>query len=129
MRKIIGYFSILMWFFFSFGVSPAFAANFQPEYCPGSTTQLKTALGCIDTTPTGLAQKVFTLALGIAGGIAFLMILLGALQIQASAGNPERVNGGREIIEGAITGLLLIIFSIFILKLIGVNILGIPGFN
>jgi hypothetical protein len=88
-----------------------------------------TAIGCVDTTPVGLMKKLLTFSLGIAGGIAFLMILLGGLQIQTSAGNPERMNAGREIIEGAVIGLLLIIMSVFILRVIGVDILGIPGFK
>jgi hypothetical protein len=45
----------------------------------------------------------------------------------SSAGNPERLTGGKEIITSAIAGLLLIIFSTIILKIIGVDILKIPG--
>lgn len=130
MRKVIGYLSIGYALLFShIFVHPLFAQGFQIIYCNPEHTQLKTALGCIETTPAGIIQKLFGLSLGIAGGIAFLMIILGAMQIQTSAGNPERVNQGKEIVEGAITGLLLIIFAVFILRIIGVNLLGIPGFS
>ncbi len=130
MKKSIGYLLAVIVFFSSSFIAPAFAASFKPDYCnPPQNTQIRTAIGCIDTTPQGVIQKLFTLSLGIAGGIAFLMIILGALQIQASSGNPERVNQGREIVEGAITGLLLIVFAIFILRIIGVDILAIPGFS
>ncbi len=93
-----------------------------------------TALGCLDTQlPTGTSKGFITVLLrlggGLAGGIAFLLILFGGFQIITSAGNPERLNAGRELITSAIAGLLLIIFSIFLLKVIGVDILGIPGFK
>lgn len=131
MKKAIGYLLVGWYLFFSNTfVSTISAAGFQPDFCnPPENTQIRTAIGCIETTPQGLLQKLFTLSLGIAGGIAFLMIILGAMQIQTSSGNPERVNQGREIVEGAITGLLLIIFAVFILRIIGVDILGIPGFQ
>lgn len=91
MNKIIGYLLTGWVLFFASGIlSPALAASFQPDFCnPPDNTQIRTALGCIDTTPTGLMQKLLQLSLGIAGGIAFLMIILGAMQIQTSSGNPE----------------------------------------
>jgi Co/Zn/Cd efflux system component len=66
--------------------------------------------------------------MGLAGGIAFLLILFGGFQIMVSAGNPEQMNAGKEMVTSAIAGLLLIIFSVFLLRLIGYNILRIPGF-
>jgi len=65
----------------------------------------------------------------IAGGIAFLLIVVGAFQIVLSAGNPDRIKAGKEMITAALSGLFLIIFSVFILKLIGADILQIPGFE
>jgi hypothetical protein len=88
-----------------------------------------TAIGCIPTSPTGLFTKIFSLGIGIAGGIAFLLILFGGFQILVSAGNPEQLNEGRELVSSAVAGLLLIIFSVFLLRLIGYDILRIPGFT
>jgi len=68
-------------------------------------------------------------AIKIAGGVAFLLIIFGAIKILTSAGNPENVRAGRELITSAIMGLLFIIFSLFLLQLIGVKILNIPGFG
>jgi hypothetical protein len=93
---------------------------------PGSTW---TAIGCIKTDPSDLLGTIIGLGMGVAGGIAFLLILFGGLQIMTSAGNPEQLNAGRELVSSAITGLLLIIFSIFLLQFIGVNVIGIPGFT
>jgi hypothetical protein len=88
-----------------------------------------TALGCIETDFSVLISKLLGIGMGLAGGIAFLLILLGGFQIMVSAGNPEQMNAGKELVSSAIAGLLLIIFSVFLLRLIGVNILGIPGFG
>lgn len=95
----------------------------------GNAGSTWTAIGCIKTDPTDLLGKIIGLGMGVAGGIAFLLILFGGLQIMTSAGNPEQLNAGRELVSSAITGLLLIIFSIFLLQFIGVNVIGIPGFT
>lgn len=86
-----------------------------------------TPFGCIDTSPNLFIQRILQIAISLAGGIAFLMILYGAFVTMTSAGNPERLNGGREIITSAVAGLLLIIFSTIILRIIGVDILQLPG--
>ena len=88
-----------------------------------------TALGCIQTSPSGLFGKVLPIFIGLAGGLAFLLILFGGFQIIMSAGNPEQLNEGRELVSSAVAGLLLVIFSVFLLKLIGYDILRIPGFG
>lgn len=84
-----------------------------------------TAIGCIPTEPSSFVAKLLTFGIGIAGGIAFLLILLGGFQMMTSAGNPEQLNAGKELVSSAITGLILIIFSVFLLRIIGVNILGV----
>jgi len=91
--------------------------------------QIETALGVVDVTDANAFVAWFLrFALGIGGGIAFLLMLLGAFQIMTSAGNPERLQAGKELITSALAGLLMIIFSVFLLSLIGVRILPIPGF-
>lgn len=130
MKYIIGYFIALWLFFCGLAViAPAHAEGVGPTFCGPGDSGIVTAIGCIPITPSGFTSKLFTLSLGIAGGIAILLIIVGGLQIQTSIGNPDRVNQGKEIIEGAIIGLLLIILSVFILRVVGVDILGIPGFR
>lgn len=92
---------------------------------PGSWT----AIGCIPSDPTAFIGKLLSFGVGIAGGIAFLLMLFAGLQMMTSAGNPERLNAGKELMGAALMGLLLIIFSVFILRLIGFTILRIPGFG
>ena len=89
---------------------------------------LWTAVGCIPVSNLNdfigwlLSKLIF-----VASGIAFLLMVFGAIQILTSAGNPDKVKAGKELITSALSGLLLVILSIFLLKLIGVDILHIPG--
>ena len=55
------------------------------------------------------------------------MMVFGGFKILVSAGDPKGVQAGGETITSALIGLLFIIFSVFLLELIGVKILGIPG--
>jgi len=87
-----------------------------------------TAVGCIKTDTSSIVASIVKLAVGLAGGIALLLILLGAFQITTSASNPEKLKGGQEIITAAIGGLIFILLSVLILRLIGIQILQIPGF-
>lgn len=89
-----------------------------------------TAIGCIDTTTTeGIVGKLMTVGIGIAGGIALLMILAAAFLFATSEGEPKRTSEAKEILTSAIIGLIFIIFSVTILQFIGVNILKIPEFG
>ena len=90
---------------------------------------INTALGCIPIKSESFIGWLLNFSVGIGGGIAFLLMIFGAFQIILSAGNPDRVKAGKEMITSAIAGLLLIIFSIFILRVIGYDILAIPGFD
>ncbi len=86
--------------------------------------------GCIYTDTKSLIEKtIFGWGIGLAGGFALLCIILAAFQMQSSQGNPEKLKKAQEMLTSCIMGLMLIIFSIFILRLIGVNILRIPGFS
>jgi len=88
--------------------------------------EINTAIGCINVkSPEGFVTSILNLAIGIGGGIAMLLIIFGGIQILTSGGNPDSVKAGKEMITSAIAGLILIIFAVFILRLIGVEILGI----
>jgi hypothetical protein len=92
---------------------------------------INTAIGCIPVLGNKEAFLGWILkwAVGIGGGIAFLLIVYAGFMIMTSQGNPERLQAGKELLTSAISGLILLIFSIFILKVIGVDILQIPGFG
>jgi hypothetical protein len=64
---------------------------------------------------------------GIGGGVAFLLIVISGFMIMTASGNPERLQAGKELMTSAIMGLIMLIFSVFLLKIIGVDILQLPG--
>ena len=102
------------------------------QWCPESNeTKLNTAIGCIPilTDENTLMAWILQWAIGIGGGIAFLLIVYAGFMIMTSTGNPDRLQAGKELLTSALAGIILLIFSIFLLKLIGVEILKLPGFG
>ncbi|OGM21160.1 hypothetical protein A2714_03100 [Candidatus Woesebacteria bacterium RIFCSPHIGHO2_01_FULL_38_9] len=103
-------------------------ASGNPTIDPLLTGKLYTAIGCIPiTNKNDFAEFILGWAIGIAGGIAFLLIIYAAFLVITSAGNPQRLQAGKELLTAAISGLLLLLFGVYILRLIGVRILNIPG--
>ena len=90
---------------------------------------VQTALGCIPTDPRELVKWVFPYLLGLGGLSAFSLIVFSGIQILTSGGNPEKIQGAKETITSAVTGLLFIILSLFLLRLIGVDVLELPGLS
>lgn len=88
-----------------------------------------TAVGCIGADSESIVTSLVRIGLGIAGGIALLMILAGAFLFTTSQGDPKQASQAKELITSAIMGLLFVIFSVTILQFIGVTILQIPGFG
>lgn len=78
------------------------------------------------THPINIANQFISFALGAAGGVAFLVMLFGAYRLMFAAGNPESIQQGREVITAAVVGLIVVIFAVFLLRLIGVSVLGLP---
>ncbi len=136
MKKIIFYFisSIIFLTLNSFSYAQSSAPTVSggrgvtvPSLCPG--TEVPTALGCIPSDPAELAKWILSSAIYAGGGIAFLISVWGGIGIVLSAGNPEGINKNKEMITSALSGLLFIIFSVFILRLVGYDILKLPKFT
>lgn len=89
-------------------------------YCP-------TAIGNIPINPAAFANRILQIGLGIAGGIALILMVIGSVRVLTSSGDQQKLNGGRDMIIAAVSGLLFLIFSVLILKFVGVDIIGIPG--
>lgn len=99
-----------------------------PEYLCDSTSGLgiNTAIGCI---PVGVPEKTVAFllrwSLGVAGGLAILVFIAAGFQFITSSGNPEKINSAKEMLMAGIVGVLMIVLSVFLLRVIGFNILGI----
>jgi len=98
---------------------------FAVEPCPKGICD--TAIGPIDTKPVELVGRLFSILLGLSGGIALILIMISGYRLMTSGANAEAVQGAKETLTSAIVGLLFIIFSLVILEVVGVDILKIPG--
>jgi len=89
------------------------------------------AIGCVrfDSFSGFITDNLFPIAIGFAGMFALLCIIYSAFMMQTSQGSPEKIKKAQENLTSCILGLMIIIFSVFILRFIGVNILRIPGFK
>lgn len=119
--------------------NPAYNERFETvkSYCaqislPGTTGPdcssaggCPTAVGNLSTNPVNFVKTLFSILLGLSGGIAVLLIIISGYRLMTSQGNPERVQGAREQLTAAIIGLIFIILSFSILRFIGVDVLGI----
>lgn len=88
-----------------------------------------TAIGCIPAEPSSIIKAVVTIGVGIGGGVALIMTLIGGFLLTTSQGNPKQQETAKEMITSAVIGLLFVLFSVVILQFIGVTILQIPGFG
>jgi hypothetical protein len=95
----------------------------------GNVIGIDSAIGCIPTeNQNEFVTFILRWGVGIGGGIALLLIAYASIMIITGGDNPEKVQAGKELLTAALAGLLLLVFSVFTLRIIGVEILRIPGF-
>ena len=90
---------------------------------------IDTALGCMPVSTEGFTSALLTFLAGTAGAISLIIMLMATIQIMTGGDNAEQVKKGKELFTGAITGLLFIIFSVTLLKIIAGDVIQLPGFN
>lgn len=89
---------------------------------------IDTAIGCIPVkSDQKFAEFVLSWAMGIGGGVAFLLGIVAGFIIMTSSGDPQRLNSGKALLMAALSGLFLLLGSAFILRIVGVELFGIPG--
>lgn len=93
-----------------------------------ATDGVWTAIGCIPTKPTWFAAEVVRIIFGISGGLGFLLILYGAFLCITSQGNPQKAQACKETITSAVVGILMVIFSLLIIRVLFGPTGIIPGF-
>ena len=77
---------------------------------------------------TGLFQRIVSLALGFAGIVLFVLLIVSGFKFITSGGDPKAVEGARKTLTYAIGGLIVILVSYLILVLIK-NITGVDVTN
>ncbi len=88
-----------------------------------------TAVGCIKNDPQNIVTVVIKVGMGVAGGVALLMILAASFTLSTSQGDAKKTAEGKEMITSAIIGLIFIIMAVTVLEFIGVKIFRLPGFG
>ncbi len=95
---------------------------------PSGNEGINTAVGCISTTsPTSLLSFILPWAVGVGGGTSFILMIVAGFLIMTSAGDPQKAKAAKELLGAAIAGLLMIVFSVYLLDVIGIRILKFPG--
>ena len=121
-------------------IQQTLAAN-PPNYHPPKTKTgaFFSQLGCIDV---GIAGFTDTTASGgvlntilnrflfpITGVLALVSLIYGAFLMMTAQGNAEQIARGRRWVYGAVIGVVFTYGSILIIRIIGSDILRIPGFG
>lgn len=99
------------------GVGADNPCNVDEGYCA-------TAIGNFPIDTAEFATRFLQIATGLAGGIALILMVIGSIRVLTSSGDQQKLSGGRDMIVAAIAGLLFLIFSVLILRFIGISIIG-----
>lgn len=76
-----------------------------------------------------LAKFFLTRAMWLMGGFFILLSSYAGFLLMSSSGDPKKTQAGKELLTAAIAGLVFLLFSIFILRVVGIEILQIPGLD
>jgi hypothetical protein len=103
----------------------SFAACHTDFLLGGSYDGIESGIGCIPTRYQDLAAWVLSIALGIGGSLAVGLIIMSGYKIMTSQGDPEKLEDAKGTLTAAISGLLFIVFSVTIYRLVAKNLLNI----
>lgn len=92
------------------------------------TSGIPTAIGCVPTDPIALIKAILAFITAISGGLALLLMIISAFEMITAAGNPDSLANARDRFIKAIEGLLFVLFAVVLLRIIGVDILGLGKF-
>ncbi len=99
------------------GTNPCQPTGSGPVVCP-------TAIGPIAADPREFVGRILIIATGLAGGIALIFMVIGSIKVLTSSGDQQKLNTGKDQIVAAAAGLLFLLFSVLILRFIGVQLFG-----
>ncbi len=85
------------------------------------------AIGCVDPTPLGIMTRLIQTAIGVMGGVALIQLIMAGIAYQR--GKEEDIQKYKQKVIATLTGLVVLVFSVLILRIIGVNVLDIVPSN
>lgn len=68
----------------------------------------------------GAFENIITVALGLAGLVVFLMLIVGGFRYITAGGDPKKVEGARRTLTYAIGGMVLVALAYLFLRFIAV---------
>lgn len=80
-------------------------------------------VGCVDPTPLGFITGLIRITLGVVGGVALLQLIWVGILLQS--GQEKQIAAARKNLFATLTGVAVLVFSILILRILGVNVLDI----
>ena len=90
---------------------------------------IRTAIGCIPTSPKGLVSLIAGWTAGLGSGVALLFIFYAGFIMTTAGGDVKKVNSARTIITSAVIGLAIIVLAVIILNFIGLRLFGLNRFG
>jgi len=80
-----------------------------------------TAIGCLDPSPIGVITGLIRIGFGIMGGVALIQLIFAGIAYQA--GDEGKIQEAKKRVMGTIGGIALLVFSVLLLRVLGVNVL------
>lgn len=90
-----------------------------------SQAKVHTSFGDISTDLASIISFIGVIGVSVGGIAAIGLLIVGGFSILTSAGEPEKLMNGREMITNALMGLALIVLAVFVLEFLGWDVLGI----
>jgi hypothetical protein len=86
-----------------------------------------TAIGCVPSTAGAVITVLLSVGIALGAFFALIFIIIGGFEIMTNSTNPDEIKEGQQKIVNAVLGLLLIIFSVVLLRILGVDVLGLSA--
>lgn len=90
---------------------------------------INTAIGCIpifsNDAMVAFVSFLLRWSSGIAGGIGMILIIYSGYMIMTSAGDPKKVQAGKELLQASLSGIFMVVFAVFLLRIIAADTLSI----
>jgi len=92
-------------------------------------TEIQTDFGCLPKDPAQFTGSIYSIGLGLVGGVGILFMIIGAYTVLSSQGDHNKLVKGKSYIVYSIVGILLALFGYAFYQIVAVDILNLPGFQ